>query len=201
MTTLAGPGQSTRSTPSTRSTRRRVLDAAAEVLSRDGLGVPMEAIAEAAGVTRMTVYRTLGTREQLLLAVLLDQSAAVVDDLRALLGDDTRPFADRVVDVIVLIVLGVRDSPVLRLFVEGLTPSQVGELDAEDQFLGRVWALLLPYFEVAAAAGQLRHEARPTLDWTLRQILVQLVVPGLTNDTEAGLRAELQRFFVPSIAG
>ena len=116
-------------------TRRRVLDAAAELLTRDGLDVSMEAIARQAGVTRMTVYRQLGSRDQVLVAVLLDQSAAVAGDLHRILGDDERPFAERVVDAIVLIVLRVRDSPVLSFFVQGVTPTQIGSLDHDDRFM------------------------------------------------------------------
>lgn len=181
-------------------TRRRVLDAAAELLTRDGLDVSMEAIAQQAGVTRMTVYRQLGSRDQVLVAVLLDQSAAVAGDLHEILGDAGRPFAERVVDAIVLVVLTVRASPVLSFFVQGVTPTQIGSLDEEDRFLAGVWKLLLPYFEAAAEAGELRAEARPTLDWTLRQILLQLVVEGATTASADGLRAELRRFFVPSIS-
>lgn len=182
------------------STRRRVLDAAAAVIAREGLDVSMEAVAEEAGVTRMTVYRLLGPRDQVLVAVLLDQSAAVVDDLRALLDDDARPFAERVADIIVVVVVAVRRSPVLTFFVQGVTPTQIDDLDREDRFMGRVWALLLPSFEAAAARGELRNDARATLDWTLRQLLVQLVVAGTTTGSVEGLREELRRFFIPSIA-
>lgn len=181
-------------------TRRRVLDAAAELLSSDGLDVSMEAIAQQAGVTRMTVYRQLGSRDQVLVAVLLDQSAAVAGDLHEILSDEARPFADRVVDAIVLIVITVRRSPVLSFFVQGVTPTQIGSLDEEDRFLTGVWDLLLPYFEAASAAGGLRAEARPTLDWTLRQVLLQLVVEGSTTASADGLRAELRSFFIPSIS-
>lgn len=181
-------------------TRRRVLDAAAELLTRDGLDVSMEAIAQRAGVTRMTVYRQLGSRDQVLVAVLLDQSAAVAGDLHRILGDEGRPFAERVVDAIVLIVLRVRDSPVLSFFVQGVTPTQIGSLDQEDRFMAGVWKLLLPYFEAAEAAGELRSGARPTLDWTLRQILLQLVVEGSSTASANGLRSELRRFFIPSIS-
>jgi AcrR family transcriptional regulator len=183
--------------PST--TRRRVLDAAAELISRQGLDVSMEAIAEQAGVTRMTVYRQLGRREQVLVAVLLDQGAAVADELRAILDEPGRPFAEQVVDVMVSVVRTVRSSPVLTFFVQGVTPTQIDRLDRDNEFLGGVWSLLLPYFEAAAARGELRADAAATLDWTLRQILLQLVVQGSSTASVAGLRAELELFFVPSI--
>jgi AcrR family transcriptional regulator len=181
-------------------TRRRVLDAAAELLTRDGLDVSMEAIAQQAGVTRMTVYRQLGSRDQVLVAVLLDQGAAVADDLHAIFEGRSVPFAERVVEAVVLVVETVRASPVLSFFVHGVTPTQIGTLDADDRFLAGVWDLLLPYFEEAEVDGALRAEARPTLDWTLRQILLQLVVEGATTASADGLRDELHRFFVPSIA-
>lgn len=184
---------------STPSTRRRVLDAAAEVISRDGLDVSMEAIAVQAGVTRMTVYRQLGRREQVLIAVLLDQGSSVADELRAILDDAERPFAERVVEVVVSVVRTVRSSPVLTFFVQGVTPTQIDRLDQDDAFMGRVWSLLLPYFEAAEAHGELRADAAATLDWTLRQILLQLVVQGSTTGSADGLRRELQLFFVPSI--
>lgn len=193
------PTKRRQSTPPS-STRRRVLDAAAELLYRDGLDVSLEAIAERAGVTRMTVYRLVGPRDQLLVAVLLDQSRIVVDDLRAILEDPGPPFPERVVEAIVLVVTAVRSSPLMTFFVEGMTPTQVDDMDEENRFLGAVWALLLPYFEAAADRGELRADPVATLDWTLRQILLQLVVAGVTTSTPDGLRRELRTFFVPSIA-
>ena len=99
-----------------------------------------------------------------------------------------------------LIVLRVRASPVLSFFVQGVTPTQIGSLDRDDRFMAGVWTLLLPYFETAEAEGVLRADARATLDWTLRQILLQLVVEGATTASADGLRDELRRFFVPSIS-
>lgn len=190
------PAQAVEAPPST---RRRILDAAAELIARDGTEVSMEAIAERAGVTRMTVYRKLGTREELLVAVLLDQSRVVVDGLMELLGDERRPFAERVVDAVVLVVMTARTSPVLRVYAQNITPRQVDELDREDRFLGAVWALFLPSFEAAEARGELRAPARRTLDWVLRQILLQLTVPGSFGDDEAALRTELDLFLVPAL--
>lgn len=180
-------------------TRRRVLDAAAEVLSSDGLDASMEAIAERAGVTRMTVYRVLGPRDQLLVAVLLDQAAALADRLRPVLAESCRPFAERIVDSIVLVVMTVRSSTVLTFFVQGLTPTQIGRLDRDDRFVDQVSMLLLPYFDEAGARGELRQAPAATVEWTLRQILLQLVVPYTAGASANDLRDELWRFFVPSI--
>ncbi|MCB1260102.1 MAG: TetR/AcrR family transcriptional regulator [Acidimicrobiales bacterium] len=181
------------------STRRRVLDAAAAVFARDGLGASMEAVAEAAGVTRMTVYRQLGTRDEVLVALLLDQSGVVVDDLQRILGEVGRPFGQRAVDAVLLIVEAVQASPVLSLFVHRITPTEVGELDRDNRFLDAVWGLLGPYVDEAAARGELRTDARRTLDWLLRQTLLQLTVPSSLGDDLATRRAELELFLVPAI--
>jgi AcrR family transcriptional regulator len=180
-------------------TRRRLLDAAAELLTRDGLDVSMEAIAARAGVTRMTLYRQLGTRDDVLVAVLLDQSVAVGRRLAEILDDTTTPFADRIVEAIVHIVMTVRSSAALTFFVESMTPTQVERLDREELFLGQVWAFLLPYFEAEGEKGNLRADPVQAVDWTLRQILLQLVVRGRSTGSAKGLSEELRLFFVPSV--
>ena len=53
--------------------RRAILDAARELLSRYGTDVPMDAIAEAAGVGVGTIYRRFPDRLALLHAVMLDR--------------------------------------------------------------------------------------------------------------------------------
>ena len=164
------------------------------------MAVSLEAIAQHAGVSRMTLYRQLGRREDVLLAVLTDQTLRVGSVITPILDDRSRPFADRVVDVIVAVVTAVRASPVLTFFVRRVTPDEVVLLDADRSYLDGIWAYMSPWFDEAARDGQLRHDATSTLDWTLRQTLLQLMVEGLDTLSEAGLRADLERFFRPSIS-
>jgi AcrR family transcriptional regulator len=58
--------------------RERVLAAAREAFARDGLGVPIDEIARAAGVGAGTVHRHFPTKETLYAAVLADRVAALV---------------------------------------------------------------------------------------------------------------------------
>jgi AcrR family transcriptional regulator len=54
-------------------TRQRIIDAARDVISADGVPqAGLAVIAERAGVTRTTVYQQFGSREELLLAVVND---------------------------------------------------------------------------------------------------------------------------------
>jgi AcrR family transcriptional regulator len=184
----------------TDSSRERLLDAAADLLVRDGMSVTLESIAAHAGVSRMTLYRRLGRRDDIVLAVLTEQTARIGAVITPILDDRDRPFADRVVDVIVAVVRAVRASPVLTFFVRRVTPDEVVSLDRDRSYLDGIWAYMQPWFDEAAANGALRNDATATLDWTLRQTLLQLMVEGLDTLTEDGLRADLERFFRPSIA-
>jgi AcrR family transcriptional regulator len=181
------------------STRHRLLDTAAALLAERGIDVPMADIAEQAGVTRMTLYRQLGTRDELLVAVLLHESRHVGSVVTAILDERVRPFPDRLVDAIVRVVAAVRASPVLSLFATRVSPTEVEELDGSEAFVTAVWALLQPYFEEPDVAATLRADPERSLDWTLRQVLLQLVVRGRSNTTEAGLHDELETFLVPSL--
>ena len=147
-------------------TRDRLLDAADTVLARDGLDAPLGAIADEAGVTRMTLYRQIGTRDQLLVAVLVRAATRVADGLTALLGDRSRPFADRLVDAMVSVIVSVRDTPVLARFATGITPAQVEGLDTVERFLDAVWDLLLPTFTDPDVRPLLRADPERALDWT-----------------------------------
>jgi AcrR family transcriptional regulator len=57
--------------------RERVLAAAREAFARDGLGVPIDEIARAAGVGAGTVHRHFPTKETLYAAVLAERVAAL----------------------------------------------------------------------------------------------------------------------------
>ena len=57
--------------------RRALLDAATALIGRDGTGVRLEAIADAAGLTTGAIYSIFGSKNDLLVAVLADQIARV----------------------------------------------------------------------------------------------------------------------------
>ena len=63
--------------------RERVLDAAVELVRRDGERVPMARIAERAGVGVGTVYRHFGTREELLAGIVYRSFGIALENARA----------------------------------------------------------------------------------------------------------------------
>ncbi len=63
--------------------RARVLEAAESVFAAEGISVPVDVIAEKAGVGVGTLYRHFPTKEKLFEAILIDRIAAIAADARA----------------------------------------------------------------------------------------------------------------------
>ncbi|MGL5849878.1 MAG: TetR/AcrR family transcriptional regulator [Phycicoccus sp.] len=111
MSTLmsAGAGAGAGAGPAAVPVRRRLLDATCRLVYRHGVaGAGVQAIAAAAGVAKMSLYRQFpGGKDELVAAALADQSERTVQDLldaaRASAGDDLG--ADRVDRVAVLLAL------------------------------------------------------------------------------------------------
>jgi AcrR family transcriptional regulator len=84
-------------------TRNLLLDAAEEVVARQGFGAAaLEVIAESAGYTRGAIYSHFGTKEELFLAVMerqlqrfLDGFNDIVDSFRTVGDFDSDQLADR----------------------------------------------------------------------------------------------------------
>jgi AcrR family transcriptional regulator len=68
--------------------RARILDAAEVVFAAEGIEVPVDLIAEKAGVGVGTLYRHFPTKEKLCEAILLERLASLTDDARALADAD-----------------------------------------------------------------------------------------------------------------
>ena len=84
--------------------RDRVVEAARGLFARDGLEVPMRAIAEQAGVATATLYRRFPTKQALVLEVFAHQLRACRGIVRSAVGDPDpwRAFSGIVERVLVL---------------------------------------------------------------------------------------------------
>ena len=82
--------------------RQRILDAAEEVFAKEGLSVPIDAVASVAGVGVGTLYRHFPTKEALFQAIVISRLTELVEAARA--GADADPgeaffsFLDRMAD-------------------------------------------------------------------------------------------------------
>ncbi|HLN04998.1 MAG TPA: helix-turn-helix domain-containing protein [Acidimicrobiales bacterium] len=83
---LRGAGRNLRA--DARRNRARVLEAAEAVFGSEGLAVPIDIIAERAGVGVGTIYRHFPTKEVLFEAIVLSHFERLVDDARCLVKAD-----------------------------------------------------------------------------------------------------------------
>jgi AcrR family transcriptional regulator len=86
--------------------RNRILEAAEEIFAKEGLSVPVDAVAEAAGVGVGTLYRHFPTKEALFEAIVYTRLYELVEATRV--GEDQDPgpaffaFLDKMADQITL---------------------------------------------------------------------------------------------------
>jgi AcrR family transcriptional regulator len=69
--------------------RQRILEAAEEIFTREGIAVPVDAVAEAAGVGVGTLYRHFPTKEALFEAIVLTKIGSLIEVARS--GDEEGP--------------------------------------------------------------------------------------------------------------
>ncbi|WP_405825704.1 TetR/AcrR family transcriptional regulator [Streptomyces sp. NBC_01390] len=80
------------------STRERLLEAAATLTYREGVGIGVEALCKAAGVSKRSLYQLFESKDELLAATLKERSAAYVATLVPA-ADDGRSPRERILHV------------------------------------------------------------------------------------------------------
>ncbi|PUB24820.1 TetR family transcriptional regulator [Promicromonospora sp. AC04] len=78
--------------------RERLLEAAATLTYRDGVGIGIEALCRAAGVSKRSMYQLFASKGELLAASLEDRAPAFVASLLPA-ADDRRPPRERILHV------------------------------------------------------------------------------------------------------
>ncbi|MDT0574142.1 TetR/AcrR family transcriptional regulator [Streptomyces sp. DSM 3412] len=73
------------------SPRERLLEAAATLTYRDGVGIGVEALCKAAGVSKRSMYQLFESKDQLLAATLERRTSAYVAELLPAADDDRSP--------------------------------------------------------------------------------------------------------------
>lgn len=182
--------------------RHRLVDAAEACYHRYGVAkTTVEDVAEAARVSRATVYRYFNGRDELLLAVLLRHARVFLGRLESRLTaqPDT---AEAIVDGIAYTIRSVRkDETLMLLFTPesaGVTSSIAGTSQALFELsIG----FLRPMLEAAREAGQLRPgvTADDAAEWLLRAILSLISIEGPKRRTDAQTRDLVRIYVVPAI--
>jgi AcrR family transcriptional regulator len=162
--------------------RERVLDAATELVRRDGEKVPMAQIAERAGVGVGTVYRHFATREELLGALVHRSFGLALDNAR---GAAAHP-GSAVEGVRLFFLATLRDR---ERFVLPLHGGPVVFTAATRERQADVRTVLRGLLERGRAAGELRADLTPE-DLIVATSLLSRPLPG-TGDWERLARRQI----------
>ena len=182
--------------------RERYLSAAESCYARFGLAkTTVEDVARAAGVSRATVYREFGNRDELLLAVVTREAGRVAAEAEIHL----RRFADVgswIVEGMLFCLTEIPRRPVLSML---LAPEDVGRTSrlilTSEQLLAIGADMLRPIFEPAHRAGLLREsvELNTLMDWVLRVLMSYLTVPSHLARSAGEMRHLLREMILPAV--
>ena len=183
--------------------RDRILGAAAQCFRRFGVAkTTLEDIADEAGTSRATIYRTIpGGRDEIVLAVLLAESWANLEPIRTEL-EDLPSFEAQLVEGLARVVEMSREDPQLALlFTAETVMTSVVLPGAWDAVLLATAEFIGPITERARARGELRTDLADTQisDWLCRVIVSIMAFPGEFVDVPDQLRNYLRNFLVPSL--
>jgi AcrR family transcriptional regulator len=181
-------------------TEDRIRVAARQVLAESGLELTIEDVAAAAGTTRMTVHRHVGTRQALLMDLVVEATDRFAEHLAVILDTD-EPFADRLVEAFVFVVTSTRSAPDRQAIALATADPAAGwgAVDTEGRIMAEVLEFLRPRVAAGAAETPFRVGVDETLAWLLRQVQFYLSVrPPFGEDVDA-LREEVRTFLVPAV--
>ncbi len=166
--------------------RERVLDAAMELVRRDGERVPMASIAQHAGVGIGTVYRHFATREDLFSALVHRSFGIALANARAAAGepasalDGVRTFLTATLRDRERFVLPLHGGPVVF-------NAAIRELQAEIR--GVLQALL----DRGRVAGELRDDLTPS-DLIVAASLLSRPLPNTVEHWDVLARRQIELF-------
>ncbi|MBI2704954.1 MAG: TetR/AcrR family transcriptional regulator [Actinobacteria bacterium] len=179
-------------------THERILDAAASCFSQLGLDhTTMEAVADKAGITRMTLYRYVPSRDELIVLVLLRDWNRSEAALRGLLGehDDLRT---QLLEGASYFVNEIADRPYIRAMLRSSGgPGRWNGLEGKQVLVDTFGAFLRPYF--VGHRGELRSTIDDSIEWLMRQIFLLLTVEPARGFSPKEARRQLRTFVVPSL--
>jgi AcrR family transcriptional regulator len=177
-----------------------VLDAAADCYLRLGVAKTTAAdIAAAAGISRATLYRRLGSQESIFLAVLERESEAMAAEVQAHLSGIDDP-AERLVESMMFSIGQIRSRPVHAAIFTGESAAWAAWRAIRMEALRRIGAAAVrPLLSDAMDSGALSDEdVAALIDWILRILLSYAAIPGPAEMAPAAIRRQLTLWFLPA---
>ena len=170
-----------------------VLDAAARRLTKSGIaGTTVDDVAGEAGVSRATVYRYVGGKDEIVRAVIGRETTTVLDRLRRVIEGSERATV-AIADVVTTALVAIGESPVLaRLSTTDLRDTLPFVTVDAASLVGAVVETLAPALRSAPFPVEDRH-LEDAIEELTRFVLAELTTPR-RNDSRldpaaAGRRA------------
>lgn len=182
--------------------RSKLLDAAEKCFIRYGvMKTTVEDVAKTAKVSRATVYRYFGGRDDIILGVVTRDARRFFERLGRRL-DAGGALDDIIVDGVLFTVREVRADPHLQLLfapdAAGVTARLAG---ASEALLSETTTFLSPYLQTARENGLLREDIdiAAAVEWVLRAVISLLLFEGPRPRTKAQQADFLRTFLVPAL--
>jgi AcrR family transcriptional regulator len=181
--------------------RRQILAAAESVIARYGVSkTTMDDIGKQAGVSRPTVYRYFGDRDNLLAALIERRARMLFDRARNyIFGFES--FAEQLVEGLLYLIDHGRRDPIVRILVGpeylGVTSPIVNGSALAAELTAEMWE---PVLQQAIQRGQIRSDLDVLAvgQWLA---MVQFIMVGrrdVTGANDPGMRALLKTFVLPA---
>jgi AcrR family transcriptional regulator len=180
----------------------RWLDAAESCYTRFGPAkTTVEDVAQAAGVSRATLYRHFKSRDDLLMAVIVREAGRLAAEAEIHL----RRFDDVGSWIVEGMLVCLREIPRRPLLGMLFTPEAVGVASrvvlTSERLLEIGADILRPMFEPARRRGLLRESVQieALMEWVLRILMSYLTVPSHLARSDAELRHLLRVMMLPAV--
>lgn len=172
------------------------LDAAADCFARHGIRrTSVQDVARQLGVNRATVYRQVGTTEQMVRLLMARELHELVEFLPTQLKTTDGP--EVVVELMATVIDYARHHPIIVKVLHD-EPELIGPFLVSDlpQVITRVAAQITPLLEFAMSSGVIatRH-SRTTAEWLVRTAFTLVLAPP-----PGDLRAFLAEMLLPALS-
>lgn len=185
------------------SPERAILDAARRCYNSQGVAkTGMREVAEEAGIARSTLYRYFASKDDVMIAVVLEEALATNETVASQLGqvDGYDSLADFIVEGMILALREIPRRPILTsLFMGDANPSIQRRIWQSKNIVALGMEIMKKSVEPAIAAGILRDEVSPDLiiEWVHRILLSFLTLPSNCITSEDDMRAALHAMLIP----
>ncbi len=177
-----------------------ILAAARACYLQDGIAATgMRDVANRAGIARSTLYRYFPGRDELLVAVIMEEMLDVNDAIRGELAHYREP-ADQVVEGLLLALREIPRRPLLHAVFASEDGSRARQVIWSSDIIVRFGEEMMDHVvRPAQASGLLQDAVAPEVlvEWVYRLLLSFLTLPSNRIEGDAQLRTTLHALLVP----